>query len=1057
MEKERLNYGETFCDAIDIIVSEKLKALKFDVTKVCTIISNVYKDLGRYTVQEENIKYEAYSTNKDYAVDDVVLVTIPNGDYSMQKMIVSKAAYDNDLMSSVGYVSPLEQMLDFTGNIIPEAQEFSLLANDVGEDGVTGTMEKIYSIPWSGGTSDGYSDYTRMGISVDFQTWLRDLDVTSGSYGLMFYFYDSISSTEDMQNRNAAYVLTLNVDDILGNPYDFESYVTQQKLFDISYLQNVTQLDIYFYQNKDFRNTSNELVSRYVEVTEADKEFLDIEDSQIPEEQRISDNLFVNNLKIYLGYSLNEFSGDELRLSTNDTLDYSAAIDDNRKSLILKWIHKIDDTHYELLNKDSENIEIYWVRYDISSYQPIEHIVGSKWTIDKMDVNQLNPFLCTLNIDDTLRMEREINIKAVGRVRQPDGNWLIINSNQLLFKSKDPKVDETTYSAAVSLQIRCEDQSEGNYFLYNQNSKLINEGLGQGYLRSLKLYYKGWKIEESEELKNNIGQIQWIIPINTDEFPGYTMLQWEPVSTQNVELNGNEKTINFKGDSLNVQQDSILEYSISNTWYADNSHNTIQCRIFTKSGNVDTAERELIFGKANSQGSNISLVLQYANNKNAYEVTVNGNSASGAAMTVQGLIYDLSGKLIDSSRGVWTWEMIGNDFTCTGSNDKMDTATLSLNDAISINYNESLLNKYNIIKATYTPPPVSDDVSSNPIIAYLPVAIKYIYPDSDEQCATMEGARDIIYNSAGIPQYYTGAYLLRKSNREAISGITWESVTGNNYPTLANTNGEIALKANLIFIKDYDYRFVVIASKNNKVLWIQPVLIMQSMYDFAIFNDWNGTTILEGNNSIVAAMLAAGKKSSDNKFSGILLGDISSQGVNGSLTQTGLYGILDGVVTFVLSDSGNASFEYSKNNGRGILTESKIHYGEDNLFVSNTADNKYFLLDIDDQVLELRNNNETEEGSILTLAAGAPYLKLENKYGTILSFGKTTNYLQTASFSDSTGININLENKSITGRADSVLTWQGTASIGKLTVDSNGEIFYNGKTLADYIKEIADK
>jgi hypothetical protein len=59
-------------------------------------------------------------------------------------------------------------MLDFTGNIIPEAKEFSLLANDVGEDGITGTMEKIYSIPWNGGTSDGYSDYTRMGISVDF-------------------------------------------------------------------------------------------------------------------------------------------------------------------------------------------------------------------------------------------------------------------------------------------------------------------------------------------------------------------------------------------------------------------------------------------------------------------------------------------------------------------------------------------------------------------------------------------------------------------------------------------------------------------------------------------------------------------------------------------------------------------------------------------------------------------------------------------------------------------------------------------------------------------------
>lgn len=1044
MEKERLNYGETFCDAIDIIVSEKLKALKFDVTKVCTIVSNIYKDLGRYTVQEKNIKYEAYSTNKDYAVDDVVLVTIPNGDYSMQKMIVSKAAYDNDLMSSVGYISPLEQMLDFTGNIIPEVREFSLLANDVGEDGITGTMEKIYSIPWSGGISDGYSDYTRMGVSVDFQTWLRDLNVTSGSYGLMFYFYDSVSSAEDMQNRNAAYVLTLNIDDILGNPYDFESYVTQQKLFDISYLQNVTQLDIYFYQNKDFRNTSNELISQYVEVTEADKEFLDIEDSQIPEQQRISDNLFVNNLKIYLGYSLNEFSGDELRLSTNDTLDYSATIDDNRKSLILKWIHKIDDTHYELLNKDNENIELYWVRYG-PTYQPIEHIVGSKWTTDKMDVDQLNPFLCTLNIDDTLRMEREIDIKAVGRVRQPDGNWLIINSNQLSFKSKDPKVDETTYSAAVSLQIKCEDQSEGNYFLYNQNSKLINEGLGQGYLRSLKLYYKGRKIEESDELKNNISQIQWIIPTNTDELPSYTMLQWEPVSTQNVELQGNEKTINFSGDSLNVQQDSILEYSISNTWYADNSHNTIQCKVSTKSGNIYTSERELIFGKANSQGSNISLVLQYTDNKNAYEVTVNGNSASGAAMTVQGLIYDLSGKLIDSSKGVWTWEMIGNDFTCT-RNDKMDTATLSLNDTISISYNDKslLLNKYNIIKAMYTP------VSGNSVTAYLPIAIRYIYPDSDEQCSTMEGARDIIYNSAGIPQYYTGAYLLKKSNREVISETTWEAVVGDNYPTLANTNGEIALKANPIFIKDYDYRFVVIASKNNKILWIQPILIMQSMYDFAIANNWSGESALIDGNKIIAGVIAAGKmitleESNTQVFSGIVMGDMVEEDME--TADTGLYGIDKGVTTFSLTENGQATFENPY---------AKVSLGANNVITSHLSgdENKSVIdFNIDERTLEFQRDININEK--LTLSTGAPYLQLRNNNGIILSFTETDNYLQSSNFSDTSGLKINLSNKTIIGRADATFTWSGSCSIGKLSVDKNGEVYYGTKTLAEYIKEQA--
>jgi hypothetical protein len=53
------------------------------VTKVCTVVENVYRNLGRYTVQEETVKYEAYSTNKEFNIGDTVLVTVPNGDYNM--------------------------------------------------------------------------------------------------------------------------------------------------------------------------------------------------------------------------------------------------------------------------------------------------------------------------------------------------------------------------------------------------------------------------------------------------------------------------------------------------------------------------------------------------------------------------------------------------------------------------------------------------------------------------------------------------------------------------------------------------------------------------------------------------------------------------------------------------------------------------------------------------------------------------------------------------------------------------------------------------------------
>ena len=35
------------------------------------------------------------------------------------------------------------------------------------------------------------------------------------------------------------------------------------------------------------------------------------------------------------------------------------------------------------------------------------------------------------------------------------------------------------------------DETKGNYFLYDQNGKIINEGLGQGYNRTMKVMYKG--------------------------------------------------------------------------------------------------------------------------------------------------------------------------------------------------------------------------------------------------------------------------------------------------------------------------------------------------------------------------------------------------------------------------------------------------------------------------------------------------------------------------------------------------------------------------------------
>lgn len=1063
MNRDRINYGETFCDAVDIIVSQKLKELEYDVTKVCTIIDNIYKDLGRYTVQEETIKYEAYSANKDFNIGDSVLVTIPNGNYNMQKMIISRVALDDDLKTSIAYESPMSQMLDFTGNISSNGEEIGLLANggiNENPDDYS-SIQLIESISWIPGIDESYSDYTRMGVSVEFQTRLSQWKTTSGSYGLLFYFYDYNSTPEDRENRNSAYSFTFNTSDILGNPYDFQFYITQEKLFNISQLKNITQLDIYFYQNGDFKDIEGNLIPNSITVKNNVIDEFKTSTSADTNIQRLNDNIYIRNLHIQLGYGLNEFNGDELRISTNDSLEYSITNTTNNKNLILKWIHQKEDDSYELVNALNDNVELYWVRRGTTA-QSIEYIVGKGWGQKNLILDSTNPFKCILDVDNGLSSDTEIEVKAVVRFKQSDGNWVVYNSNILVFNSIDPRVDEITYNAATKLAIACLDNSEGNYLLYGQNSKLINEGLGAGYLRTLRLRYKNIDIEKSEELKDNIASILWTVPINRNN-DSFTMLNWDISEFNDSEIDYSEDG-NYMIVTINNPSIYHLKYSIANVWYASNSHNTIQCKVYSKNGIIYETSRELFFGKANSQGTNFSLVLQYENDKNAYEVQTgnNNNIIAATDQTVKGLIYDLSGSLI-SGEGEWDWAIEGDEFELRESNGS--TAVIRLKNNVS-SLSQSSRDYYNILKVNYTE-------ASKTVTAYLPISIKTLNADNEARSSTMEGAREVIYNSYGTPSYYTGAYILKDSSGEEIQNISWSinrDEDRENYPTLTALGNYWALLANPLFVKDYNYFTVVVAKNNNTVYWIQPILIMQSQYDFAITNEWNGESVLTDGNKIVAGIIAAGKKDTDNTFSGIILGDLDEQESPGAepIVRTGLYGILKGINTFSLTDSGNANFHYSST-ANNIERLTDINFGSDNHLGSSWDNGKQFYLDLDDQTLTGQTLNSGE----ILISNGAPYLKITDNNGIILQFTTGASYLQSSNFNsdNKTGLRMNLKTKKITGYEDTAFDWQGKINInsgnffelntdgddkifriGKLSVNKDGEVFYGEKNLSDYIK-----
>ena len=137
MSEDRLDYGEVLCEAVDTIISKKLENLAYDITKTCIVVDDTYKKQGKYIVADGALKFEAYSTITTLNINDNVLVNIPHGDYSNQKTILNKII-NNDKALSLNYISPLNNMLKFTDNIltnitpveIMREQGFGILAND---------------------------------------------------------------------------------------------------------------------------------------------------------------------------------------------------------------------------------------------------------------------------------------------------------------------------------------------------------------------------------------------------------------------------------------------------------------------------------------------------------------------------------------------------------------------------------------------------------------------------------------------------------------------------------------------------------------------------------------------------------------------------------------------------------------------------------------------------------------------------------------------------------------------------------------------------------------
>lgn len=659
------------------------------------------------------------------------------------------------------------------------------------------------------------------------------------------------------------------------------------------------------------------------------------------------------------------------------------------------------------------------------------------------------------NFDPDITKQQE-QIKCVGLVRSGDvdGNptYTPYYSNLITFENEQEVASQATIDAASALQIVCEDGSDGNYFIYDQNGKLNSDGEGRGKSRTMRVLYHGAEIDAT----TGITKIEWHIPKD------YSMMavdEDEHCATANKVESFYEGTrrsytsIERFGNNLRAGTNNVIksqQYYIIDYWAQEYSNNTVEC-IATIDGVEYTAVKEFKFGKAGTTGTNVTFVLSFEGNRNSLNLAgltsndepvvdldddplldVNDSALTAAGVSdafanIQAKLYDAANiELNLTALGAevqWGWKDNYNNLYMNILTDPENPYRVTIN--LLGGRTTVPTDNYAILQAT-----LKNWVSTNgsyDLVAFLPIPIKL-----NNTYKYISGTKEVIYDSTGTPQYSALPYQLYEAADERVPDLSWNTASPNKTSSMGNKfkyyhevketkSGFVFQALNFYVTGGSDACCVYATNNQGQVLWSQPILITQNQYDFSMLNQWDGNlTIDENNGTILSKMVGAGKKNAeDNTFSGVLMGDVQSGTGNNLVHETGLYGFDHGVMSFQLKESGKAVFGAS-GHGQITIDGSKGTIESASYRANNADERKGMSIDLDDGVIDIIDHTQIDQGNRLLeilIQPKDPFFRVTSPRGTnLINIGKSSGYyLRSDNYVPNTeGLNLDLVN----GRLD---------------------------------------
>lgn len=913
--------------AMDIINAKALQDIPYDRTIVCTIEDDTHREEGKYSVNDGSRIFIAYTNDTRLKNKDTVYVTIPQGNYDNQKIIIGKRTVETE--KPYTFVEPFDSLFDMTDNIVKKANNGALIANALNKYG----QEKEYEYITLYNEPCNYYGFTRLGLKANFKSWVKS--AIRGTYGLVVVLTTSntnLASTQEVIPQEFYY--TFSNKDFYGNSYEFETDYEQQIVIPLEEVQGtITNIKINFYQEANFFDRFNEPIPCSIDgyLTEENTNiYIKDEDGNFvidTSDTLLEPNLLVKEIFLCLGYDISVFTKDMVEIYTQQSNTYrhsEKAGDDgqekNKKEIKVRWVHVDENGPKDMVTTEKEqiekNYEVRWYRYKIGA-SAADPYCGTYWT----RIEGVNGFSYVFNPDIELQQEK-IKVIVLYNSTVP------YHSNVLLFDNEeDLPPSAEAYHIENALTIIADDGTNGNYMVYGQDNS-IKDTTYSKEVRSLSVVFDG----------NSNGQIDSQETIGEVEKEN---VRWTfPATNTMIELlnENKEAIVDHSGEGESVLGYSLIShapiYKISSYYSPNKSNNTVTCQ-YTLNGRVYKTEKELTFGRAGTMGSEQTLVIDFLNDDNAVNKMLEIEDVENPMNNVVSIRMQLYNnqnisEIIPPGSVQWAWyynSQLEAEWKNGQSTQSDEINVLQAqefpyiinkegNSVITFDNSDFDINHLYILQGTV-----------GNLTTYFPISIQqggYSY---------IEGPTQVIYQSNGEPTYSREPYSLYTEREGPDEIVKWkiihhidnddkkeqkEKFVGQ----LSDTN---KLQPLSIYTKDapvYGVQAYTIMEVEKEQegettietveypLWTQPILVLQNLWPNGVINAWDGKSLVldEDNSTIIAASIAAGKKNSeDNTFSGVMIGDWKGKDAEDSITeQTGIYGFHHGAMSYAFKEDGTA-------------------------------------------------------------------------------------------------------------------------------------------------------